>query len=186
MSDKIGEQLSAFMDGETHKTEHELLVRRLEVDPDLKGCWERYHVIRDVLQRQYHPELPAAFADRVMAALESEPARVRQPNRTMARLGGPLSGLALAATVAGVAILGARYYAASEVENPTLAQGTLAQGDPPTVPVVALEPSVEAPPRPDVSGPDLLLVVDHKLILRDPGLNRYPWVGVDTPYIGNE
>lgn len=181
MSDKIGEQLSAFMDGETHKTEHELLLRRLEAESDLKGRWERYHVIRDVLQRQYHPELPAGFADRVMAALESEPAPVRQANRVMGRLGGPLPGLALAATVAGVAILGARYYAASEAENPMLAEG-----DPPAVPVVALEPSVEATPRADVSGPDLLLVVDHKLILRDPGLNRYPWVGVGAPYIGNE
>jgi negative regulator of sigma E activity len=181
MSDKIGEQLSAFMDGETHKTEHDLLLRRLEVDHDLTGRWERYHVIRDVVQRQYHPELPRGFADRVMAALESEPTAMRHPNRRVARLGGPLSGLALAATVAGVAILGARYYAASEADNPTLAQG-----DPATVPVVALKPSREAEPRLDVSGPDLLLVVDHKLILRDPGLNRYPWVGVDTPFSGNE
>jgi negative regulator of sigma E activity len=182
MSDKIGEQLSAFMDGETHKNEHELLVRRLELEPDLKARWARYHVIRDVLQRQYHPELAPGFADRVMAALEDEPGAVRHARRSRIRAGGALSGLALAAAVAGVAIFGARYLATSDVDDAVIAQND----EPSAMGPAALNPPPGAEARAEVSGPDLLLVVDHKLILRDPGLNRYPWVGVNTSFTSND
>ena len=45
MSDQLYEQISAFADGELPENETELLLKRLEREPELRAALVRYHVI---------------------------------------------------------------------------------------------------------------------------------------------
>lgn len=102
MTDRIKEQLSAFLDGELPDPESALLVKRLERDDELRGALSRYSLIGAVLRSD--GDVPAArqVAARVSAAIAREPFRavsfVRLPRRkTLLR---SLAGLAVAASVA--------------------------------------------------------------------------------------
>ena len=108
MSDNVSEQLSALADDALPEAERSLALRRLCADPALRDQWERYHFMRDAL----HNELPAKMArslpQRIMAALENEPQPVqpsgwRRLSRTISK---PLAGLAVAASLTAMAIVG--------------------------------------------------------------------------------
>lgn len=103
-------QLSAMMDGELSPDAAKFMLRRLEHDSGLSGCWERWQVCGDVLRGQRSSLLPADFPQRVAAAIAAgDQAGVRdrtasaRPRRL--RWGG---SAALAASVAAVAFLLAR------------------------------------------------------------------------------
>lgn len=102
MTDRIKEQLSAFLDGELPDTESALLLKRLERDDDLRGALSRYSLIGAVLRSD--GDVPAArqVAARVSAAIAKEPFRaaafVRVPGREALLKG--FAGLAVAAGVA--------------------------------------------------------------------------------------
>lgn len=104
-------QLSAMMDGELSPDEAKFMLRRLEHDTALAGCWERWQVCGDVLRGRRHALLPADFAQRVALAIADDGrASVAMSAGTksrprFARWGG---GAALAASVAVVAFLVAR------------------------------------------------------------------------------
>lgn len=105
MSEQIREQISALVDGELAVAEQRLLLERLVREPALRAHWRNYQLIVDSL----HQTLPAltdpALADRVMAAVEAEPAyRSVRPSRWLGVV-KPLAGLAVAASVAVVAVL---------------------------------------------------------------------------------
>ena len=110
MSEKLREQISALTDDRLPQGEHELLLRRFAVDKALVRCWERYHLIGEAMRKN----LPAAdtrrLADRVMAEIRPEPAAVepeQEPASVLFSRG--LAGLAVAASVAFVAVLGLRH-----------------------------------------------------------------------------
>lgn len=103
------EQLSALMDGALPEDQTRFLLRRLQHDAALAGCWGRWRTAADTM-RGIAPSrrLPADFASRVAAALQEDApldAATRASARTARRrrLGG---GVALAATLAALAILG--------------------------------------------------------------------------------
>ena len=102
MTDRIKEQLSAFLDGELPDTESALLLKRLERDDELRGALSRYSLIGAVLRSD--GDVPAArqVAARVSAAIAKEPFRaaafVRLPGREALLKG--FAGLAVAAGVA--------------------------------------------------------------------------------------
>ncbi len=85
MTDRIKEQLSAFLDGELPDPESALLLKRLERDDELRGALSRYSLIGAVLRSD--GDVPAArqVAARVSAAIAREPARgarwLRLPRR---------------------------------------------------------------------------------------------------------
>lgn len=108
MNDKVSEQISALADGELPDSEQELLLRRLAAEPALRKEWERIHLMRDALHNELPSQLGPSLSDRVMAALEHEPLPVAEPGwkRVGRQLGRPLAGLAVAASVAALAILG--------------------------------------------------------------------------------
>ncbi|HID48375.1 MAG TPA: hypothetical protein EYP40_01975 [Chromatiales bacterium] len=111
MSDKLHESLSALADGELDNPEP--LIRQLGNDPDLKQRWLRYHVIRDSLtDHMTLPDIDISAA--VCRALESEPAILAPAHhRRRGRLrflGRQAAGLAIAATVSAVAVLGVQHY----------------------------------------------------------------------------
>jgi sigma-E factor negative regulatory protein RseA len=111
MTDAVNEQLSACLDGELPEAELDLLLKRLERDPELRQALGRYTVIAEALREPKPVVVSSSFADKVMAAVEQEPATAHRAPRVspalMRRL-RPVAGIGIAATVAAVAILSVR------------------------------------------------------------------------------
>lgn len=119
MSDTLNEQLSAFLDGELPPEETDLLLKRLARDPELRATLGRYGLVGDTLRGE-RTRASAGFALRVRSTLEQEPALQPLPaappaaasaRAAPAARGGvprwlkPVAGFAVAATVAGLAVL---------------------------------------------------------------------------------
>lgn len=102
MSDEIREQLSALADDELDDVEQPLLVGRLQRDPELRACLGRYQLIGEVM-RGAGDTATLGVADRVQQALADDMPVSRAPGRVP--LWKPVAGLAVAASVALVAIL---------------------------------------------------------------------------------
>ena len=107
MNEKVRETVSALMDDELRGASTQRALDSLLGSRELKERWEHYHVARAALSNDLGDHLSAGFASRVRAAIESEPVPMmrRGVPSTLLR---PLAGLALAASVAAVAILGVR------------------------------------------------------------------------------
>jgi negative regulator of sigma E activity len=101
--DELASQLSAMFDGELPAAECELLSRRLARDEQLRATWSRYAVIGAALRAEPLAQVRPDFARRVSAALAGNAAPVRV--RRMGLLRGAALGSAMAAGVAGVAIM---------------------------------------------------------------------------------
>jgi sigma-E factor negative regulatory protein RseA len=101
MNDSSNEKLSAFMDDEHHPDVIELLKQ----DSEARGRWSRYHLIRDVLSGHTETLPPSNFVDRVSQALRDEPTILRPVRRGLTHTVKQIGGLAIAATVATVAVL---------------------------------------------------------------------------------
>lgn len=108
MSDEIREQVSALLDDELSADERPLLLARLQRDAELGECLGRYELIGEVM-RGGGNSAALGIARRVQAALADE-----QPlaagkrvaaRRSLAALWKPVAGIAVAASVALVAIL---------------------------------------------------------------------------------
>jgi sigma-E factor negative regulatory protein RseA len=100
------ERLSQLLDGELGDFERRRALRDLESNGELRGAWERYHLIRAALRKEISPAGRCKIADRVAASLRGEsneagmfvPAGVRRAAQV-------IGGLAVAAAVATIAIL---------------------------------------------------------------------------------
>ena len=103
--DELDSQLSAMFDGELPAVECELLSRRLTREEQLRATWSRYAVIGAALRAEPVAEVRADFARRVSAQLHGAPAdaavNVREPRAWR----GAALGAAVAASVAGAAIM---------------------------------------------------------------------------------
>ncbi len=123
MSDQLYEQISAFADGELPENETELLLKRLEREPELRAALVRYHVIganvRETAMRTTMVRGGSrSFVARVNAAIAADGARPAAGARvSMPRWLKPVAGLAVAATVAAVAILGVQWLQLPLQEN---------------------------------------------------------------------
>lgn len=92
-----------MIDNELPAAEQELLIARMTRDATLRECWGRYSLISDAL-RQHLPDTPnQALAERVMAAVATEPAPV--PVRRRPAWFKSVASLAVAASVAVVAVI---------------------------------------------------------------------------------
>lgn len=100
----MNEKLSAFMDNELDELDTRRLLAALAEDAALRAAWERYHLVGAVLRRE--PLAPADVATRVAAQLRAQPVP-RRAWRPLARLAGQL---AVAASVAAIAIVGAQWW----------------------------------------------------------------------------
>lgn len=111
MNDAIKMQVSAFVDGELPDNEAELLVRRLSQDYELRQQVADYLAIGRVMRRESGVAGVERLRDRISAELDDRPSQDdadRAPTSNPSRLLRPLAGVAIAATVAVVAILGLR------------------------------------------------------------------------------
>lgn len=105
LDERHRQQLSALVDGELGADEARFLVRRMEHDPELAGCQERWQLLGDVMRGQASLLAPAGFSAAVAAAIAVEPAPQAEPKRQARRSGWRAwGGGALAASVAAVAL----------------------------------------------------------------------------------
>ena len=100
------ESVSCFIDGELDQVESEQLIRRLNEDNDLRGQWRRFNIYRSAMRDELSPVLSAGFSDRVLQALANEPVQLAPASAAKStRLRGPVVGLAVAASLLGIAVL---------------------------------------------------------------------------------
>jgi negative regulator of sigma E activity len=111
MSEQIREQISAFLDGELPNTESELLLKRLTRDPELRESFGRYALIGEAVRGTSRAYLSKGFPSRVNLAIDGEPvsAGANSPPRAAPRWWRPFAGVAVAAGVAAVAIVGIQH-----------------------------------------------------------------------------
>jgi negative regulator of sigma E activity len=136
-------QLSALMDGAVSPDEARFLLRRLQHDEDLAGCWTRWQLCGDVLRGHASAIVPAGFSQRVADAIAAEADRPAHPGSSVAsrwiRWGG---GAALAASVAVIALFVSR----PDAQAPAPVQ--IATTAPATTPA---KPIPASPPAPDTA-----------------------------------
>ncbi len=105
MSKQNREQVSAFMDDELSTVQSQRLLEAMKQDPQLCRFWRSGHAITAALHGESMAGGDLNLAQRVHDALESEPV-VLAPPPVRKRSGlGPLGGVALAASVAMLAII---------------------------------------------------------------------------------
>ena len=107
MNDALRMQISAFVDGELPENESELLLRRLSQDAALRQQVSRYLEIGRLMRQDR--EIPGMdqLRGRIAAALDDQRTRVDdEQNVVGSALMTPTTGVAVAATVAAVALLG--------------------------------------------------------------------------------
>lgn len=109
MTDTINEQISSLVDGELPGEECELLQHRLARDSELQDTWRNYHLIRDAI-RQDLPEFINTSAG-VNYLRHQGPDSSDSVSRfnVLQRLARPLAGMAIAASVAMLAVVGVMY-----------------------------------------------------------------------------
>jgi len=105
MNDEKLEQISALVDDELEHGSR-FVLHALATDEAYKGAWGRYHLIGECLRGHLPAHVDMQLAGRINKALHDEP--VAQGSHRFQRLLRPAAGLAIAATVAAVAILGVR------------------------------------------------------------------------------
>lgn len=105
MNDEIREQISALADDELSDVERPLLLSRLERDPQLAACLGRYRLIGQVM-RGSGDAATLGIAERVQKVLAEDETSLAAARRPLpARWVKPVAGLAVAASVALVAVL---------------------------------------------------------------------------------
>ena len=113
------QQLSALMDGDLPPDQARFLLRRMEHDTELTGCWERWQLCGDALRGQAQAPAPAGFADRISAAIAAEPLH-SAANAASPRIRSNLAkwgGGALAASVAAIALFMVRQQVPDEAPS---------------------------------------------------------------------
>ncbi len=111
MNDALKMQVSAFVDGELPENEAELLVRRLSQDYELRQQVADYLSVGRVMRRESGVAGVERLRDRISAELDERPSQDdvdHAPASDPSRLLRPLTGVAIVATVAVIAIVGLR------------------------------------------------------------------------------
>ena len=146
MIDKINDQLSAMLDDELDERECELLLTRMGRDPGLRDVWERYSLIGDCVRGNLPEYIASDMAGRVAAAVARNEAPLSVLPATRSSRWRPAAGIAIAASVAVLAIvtLGNPDSSAPEFSSPSVAS---AAEDSYTVPVINMREQVSAAMR---------------------------------------
>ena len=130
MNEGIKMQISAFVDGELPEAEAQLLLRRLSQDVELRQQAAEYFAIGRAMRGQgsvaemgdLRGRIAAAIDDRLIAEEFSE---IEPVGRRYTR---PLAGIAIAATVAFVAIFALQQISTAPATSVDVAAPAIAQG----------------------------------------------------------
>jgi sigma-E factor negative regulatory protein RseA len=167
-------QLSALMDGALERDQARFLIRRLPDDPELAGCWQRWHVAGDSLRGQGSAPLRADFVARVSLAVAEEATPGRGVPRDVLKWVG---GFAVAASVALAALMAVRQPA--EAPNAPANAPQVAASPTVTAPEVAPSPYREQDLRPAVRGESTMTVAAEEsgpygaVVRIDPRIESY-------------
>jgi len=101
--DRSKESLSALTDGELDGKGAEFLIRRISHDAEMHGQWQRFHLFRACMQREFTAH--ASLVHKVASALDAEPLPRREHGWSSGLLRVGVGG-AIAASVALVAVVG--------------------------------------------------------------------------------
>ncbi len=134
-NDSTQEQLSAMLDGETIDAQDQELTRLLEAG-DSRESWHRYTIIGDALrsgsrndpaEEEAHAILggTTSFADKLRGAIADEPTVLAPRKREKPKFLQPVAGLALAASVAGVAVIGVQQMTATTEQAQPLSAASI-------------------------------------------------------------
>ena len=118
-AERLGESLSAVMDGEADDLALRRLIQDSATDPELAEKWEHYHLARDLIHGRGIP-VSSGFSERVAAAVYAETVP-RAASVTRIGLTQQLVKFAVAATVAVVAVITLQ----SEMNEPELPAASL-------------------------------------------------------------
>ena len=128
-SEQRDERISALMDGEITDSEIDRALSDLRQDTELNARWGRYHLVSDSLRNDLADSIDPHLAGRINAAIDAEPIYTaahhwrRKPAPEWLRQAG---GLAVAASVTAVAILGAQALYQNEAEGIPVGAATVA------------------------------------------------------------
>jgi negative regulator of sigma E activity len=116
MTNPPDERISALIDGELDAYEQHKAVDELLAHDKNRKAWGRYHLISDTLKHSLPGSIDHDFSSRVMAALDDEPTVLAPSSR--ASWGQRAAGLAVAASVAAVAVLGVQFMYQQDSQAP--------------------------------------------------------------------
>ncbi len=105
MTDQVKDQISALLDDELDARESGLLLVRLGKDSELTAVWERYNLIGDCIRGSLPDRIIPGFADRVAEAIGRNEAAEQVVHASRSKRWRPAAGLAVAASVAMVALI---------------------------------------------------------------------------------
>lgn len=109
MSQKLFEQLSRLQDDDLPAEELELLLKQVEKDPEMIARFARYSMVGDVISGHSVTGNYSSLLDGVNAAIDATDApqkpSANRKNTIIGRFLKPLSGAAIAATVAAVVLV---------------------------------------------------------------------------------
>lgn len=131
MTDEKLEAISVLMDGE-NLDDGALAISELLRDEALRHAWGRYHIISDCLRRALPARIDPSLSVRIAAALRREPTVLAPQPVFRSAILKPLAGLAVAASVAAMALVGMQLH-----------RGT---GETPPQPLVASQAPLVQPP----------------------------------------
>lgn len=194
--------VSALMDNELARRECDAALGSLTHDASLRATWQRYHLMRTALRHEPHFPVAGDLADRIAARLDADaaPARrglagVRWPSRrraVFARAYKGAAGLALAASVAAVAIVGVRTLTPAAVPGgvPPQALAPAPAANPTPVSVAAAPQTSRRGIHWDTAQPEVennlnAFLVQHSEFTRTSGMGVMSYVriaGYDTNY----
>jgi sigma-E factor negative regulatory protein RseA len=111
------------MDGELHSSEHAAIIEQICRDDESVIRWQHYHLISDTLRNNLPPAIDDRFAQSVMSALENEPtvfAPAAMKHKSTVKQ--KITGAAIAASVAAVAVIGVQNMNKPKEMAPSLAE----------------------------------------------------------------
>lgn len=151
MSEQLKESLSAVMDGEADEFEIRRVLNEAAEDAELRGVWERYHIVRSVMRgegrklgagtlgREFWAQIDADIvaASSAAAPSESEP----ETGGTAPRLtwNQRIAGVAVAASVAAAVVVGFGGGSDDDVVAPSPQVAQVQSSDIQTAPVALVD-----------------------------------------------
>lgn len=107
IQDSLKEKLSALVDNELDELEERRVFTALENDAELRGTWERYHLVRAALRQDLEVVVAHGVVERVAARIATEHSSAAAFLRRRATRW--VGTLAIAASVAAMAITGVQW-----------------------------------------------------------------------------
>jgi negative regulator of sigma E activity len=107
MNDALKTQISAFVDGELPDNELEMLLRRMSQDAALRAQVSEYMAIGRLMRQDVEVPGMECLRDRIAVSLGEDAAPATEEQRVVgSRFMTPATGVAVAATVAALALVG--------------------------------------------------------------------------------